>query len=226
MNLKRFISRAGWYWAVCMWVPFALYSKPFIVGDFAAYRQLTVAALAGRLDVAGNHIADHINTWQAHALSGLLYMFIVPFQFSSFLRVNYPRLHHQIGYVFVCASLILGVTGLTTMLFNSEFGCLGRIFMGIAGVLNLVTLVLSVKAARLKQFRIHQQWMIRCVSMGYTVISARIALVIVRKMLHMSFGVPVVKAADYSVLGSILVSTIFVELYIHVYVRGEKIKTH
>lgn len=223
MNVQWVIGEVGWWWAVGMWMPFAFYSMPFIVGEFQAYRHLTIAALAGRYDIAGLHISNHIATWQLHVVTGLAYMLLVPFQFNDSFRVHHAKLHRQMGYVFACASSVLGVTGSTTMLLHSEFGALGRIFMGTAGVLNLLGLAVSIFAAQQKRFQTHRRWMIRSVVMGYTVISARVALVLLQKVLHIGFGVPVVKAADYSIFLAILASTTLVELYIHMYVCEEKV---
>ncbi|MCO5597192.1 hypothetical protein L7F22_051268 [Adiantum nelumboides] len=222
MNAQWVIGEMGWWWAVGVWVPFAFYSTPFIVNDFQSYRHLTIAALAGRFDVAGLHISNHISTWQLHALSGLVYMLVAPFQFNDGFRAGHAELHRRMGYVFVCASVMLGVSGSTTMLLHSEFGSLGRLFMGSAGALNLLGLAVSISAARQKRFQAHRRWMIRSVVMGYTVISARVALVCLQKILHFGFGVPVVKAADYSILLAVVASTTLVELYIHSYVSGGK----
>ncbi|KAI5061385.1 hypothetical protein GOP47_0023890 [Adiantum capillus-veneris] len=222
-GVSNVIGEVGWWWAVVVWVPFALYSRPFIVGDFETYRHLTIAALAGRYDVAGLHISNHISTWQVHALAGLVYMLVAPFQLNDTLRAGHAQLHRRMGYVFVGASLILAVSGSTTMLIHSEFQSLGRIFMGFAGALNLLGLALSISAARHKRFQAHRRWMIRSVVMGYTVISARVVLVLLQKILHIGFGVPIVKEADYSIFVAILVSTTIVELYIHKYVSGEKV---
>ncbi|KAI5057751.1 hypothetical protein GOP47_0027766 [Adiantum capillus-veneris] len=196
VSVQSVVEGVGWWWLLGVGIPFAAYSLPFLLGDFNLYKHLTIAALAGRFDIAGLHIVDHVALWQLHSLAGLVFLFVAPYQFSGSFRGRHLKLHRRMGYAFVGVSLFLAVTGSTTMLMHSEFGLLGRTFMGIAAMALLICLVRAVGSARNKQFEAHRRWMIRTTIMGYGVLNSRIVLLVLQKGL----GFPVLSVADLSIL--------------------------
>ncbi|MCO5572417.1 hypothetical protein L7F22_026172 [Adiantum nelumboides] len=219
VSVQSVAEGVGWWWLLGVGIPFAAYSLPFVLGDFNLYKHLTIAALAGRFDVAGLHIVDHVALWQLHSLAGLVFLFVAPFQFNASFRARHSRLHRQMGYAFVCVSLFLTVTGSTTMLMHSEFGPLGRSFMFMAAMTLLVCLARAVATARNKQFQAHRCWMIRTTIMGYGVLNSRIVLLVAQKGL----GFPVLSVADYSIAISWLSGVLIVESYIQMYLKEKRV---
>ncbi|MCO5579350.1 hypothetical protein L7F22_033205 [Adiantum nelumboides] len=217
VSVQSVAEGVGWWWLLGVGIPFAAYSLPFLLGDFNLYKHLTIAAVAGRFDVAGLHIVDHVATWQLHSLAGLVFLFVAPFQFSGSFRARHWRLHRQMGYAFVGVSLVLAVTGSTTMLRHSEFGPPGRAVLLMAATTLLVCLARAVATARNKQFEAHRRWMIRATVTGYGIINSRIVLAALKGL-----GFHVLDVVDYFVAISWLLGAIIVESYIQIYPKEKR----
>lgn len=74
--------------------------------------------------------------------------------------------HRRLGYVFSLATVILVITGSTTMALDSELGPIAIGLSKVMGPLCLVALVISVNAARNKDVQSHRRWMIRSAAIG------------------------------------------------------------
>src|SRR5260370_1302 len=80
--------------------------------------RMTSPAPAVQLD---NQFANHAPLTLAHILPAMLFMVLGPLQFVRGLRAKYPQIHRWSGRIFLAASTVVGVTGLT-MAFGKTIG--------------------------------------------------------------------------------------------------------
>src|SRR5437588_10478580 len=67
------------------------------------------------------HFANHATLTLTHILPAMLFMVLGPLEFVCGLRAKYPRGHRWSGRIFLTASAVVGVTGLT-MAFGRTIG--------------------------------------------------------------------------------------------------------
>ncbi|MCO5576769.1 hypothetical protein L7F22_030589 [Adiantum nelumboides] len=184
LSVQSVAEGVGWWWLLGVGIPFAAYSLPFLLGEFNLYKHLTIAALAGRFDVAGLHIVDHVAVWQLHSLAGLVFLFVAPFQFNASFRARHSRLHRQMGFMFMAAMTLLV--------------CLAR----------------AVATARNKQFQAHRRWMIRTTIMGYGVLNSRIVLLVAHKGLGFPVLSVADYSIPISWLSGVIIIESYIQMYL------------
>ena len=105
--------------------------------------------------------------WFLHALAGLLFGALGPLQFVRALRRRFGALHRLAGWAFVLAgaglslsgsALLLQVDSMASWSLAAARAALGMALMG--------ALVQAVSAARARDLRRHQAWMIRAYAIG------------------------------------------------------------
>ena len=118
MNPNRALVR--FLWAAVIFLAF--------IGLAVATRRTIVLLKPGTLSSANNpaaqldaHFANHVTLTLAHILPAMLFMVLGPLQFIRSLRSKYPQIHRWSGRIFLTASAIVGVTGLT-MAFGKTIG--------------------------------------------------------------------------------------------------------
>jgi hypothetical protein len=97
-------------------------------------------------------------------MAALVYMVIGPFQFSASFRNKYPVVHKRMGYTFALCTVVVAVTGGTTLRLNGEVEtpmAMPRLSPLLMTPASLVALAISIHAARNKQFERHRRWIIR-----------------------------------------------------------------
>src|ERR1700730_17910298 len=99
-----------------------------LIGIAVAARRSIVLLKPGTLTPKNNpaaeldaHFANHRTLTLAHILPAMLFMALGPLQFARSLRSKHPQFHRWSGRIFLTASGIVGVTGLT-MAFGKTIG--------------------------------------------------------------------------------------------------------
>jgi uncharacterized membrane protein len=119
------------------------------------------------------HFANHRALTLAHVLPAMLFMVLGPLQFVRSLRANYPALHRWSGRVFLAASAIVGITGLT-MAFGRTIGGLDeKAAIMLFGSFFLIALAKALWHALRREFTQHREWMIRGYAIGLAVAAIR-----------------------------------------------------
>ena len=98
-----------------------------------------------------------------------------PFQFSRALRRRAPRVHRWTGRVYV-VSLAFGCVAAFVMSFFSSAGFAGFFGFGSLAVLWGWTTYRGYRAARLRDFRSHQAWMMRSFALTFAAPTLRLWL--------------------------------------------------
>lgn len=119
------------------------------------------------------HFADHATLTLAHILPAMLFMVLGPLQFIRRLRARYPQAHRWSGRIFLAASAVLGVTGLT-MAFGKTIGGIDeKAAITLFGTFFLIALAKALWHALRREFAQHREWMIRGYAIGLAVATIR-----------------------------------------------------
>lgn len=119
------------------------------------------------------HFADHRALTLVHILPGMLFMILGPLQFVRRLRAKHPQIHRWSGRVFLTASGVLGVAGLTMALGPTVGGADEKAAILLFGTFFLICLAKAFWHALRREFAQHREWMIRGFSIGLAVAAIR-----------------------------------------------------
>jgi len=120
-----------------------------------------------------SHFANQRALTLTHILPALLFMILGPLQFVRKLRSKYPQFHRWSGRIFLSASAVVGVSGLT-MAFGKTIGGLDeKAAITLFGTFFLVALAKALWHAMHREFAQHREWMIRGYAIGLAVASIR-----------------------------------------------------
>jgi len=125
---------------------------------------------AVQLDV---HFANHATLTLAHILPAMLFMVLGPLQFVRGLRAKYPQVHRWSGRVFLTASAVVGVTGLTMAFGRTIGGVDEKAAITLFGTFFLIALGKALWHALRREFAQHREWMIRGYAIGLAVATIR-----------------------------------------------------
>jgi uncharacterized membrane protein len=101
-----------------------------------------------------------------HSVAALGYVVVAPSQFNPKWRNKHRLMHRRLGYVYAFFTVVASVTG-WMMIKHSE---LGPVALGLARIMSplcIITLVLSINAARRRDLQSHRRWMFRSAAIGY-----------------------------------------------------------
>jgi len=113
------------------------------------------------------HFAIHAILTLSHILPAMLFMVLGPLQFVRGLRAKYPQVHRRSGRIFLTASAVVGVTGLT-MAFGKTIGGIDeKAAITLFGTFFLIALAKALWHA------LHREWMIRGYAIGLAVATIR-----------------------------------------------------
>jgi uncharacterized membrane protein len=108
-----------------------------------------------------------------HILPAMAFMILGPLQFMSTLRRRHPAFHRWSGRIFLSASAMVGVTGLT-MAFGKTVGGLDeKAAIILFGTFFLIALAIALWHALHRDFAQHREWMIRGYAIGLAVATIR-----------------------------------------------------
>jgi hypothetical protein len=159
-------------WAIVIFLAF--------IGLVVATRRTTTLLLPPATHNPKNPAADldaHFANLRAltliHILPGIIFMILGPLQFVSALRSRHPALHRWSGRIFLLASAILGVAGLTMALGPTVGGWDEKSAILIFGSFFLVALAKALWHVLHRDYALHREWMIRGFAMGLAVAAIR-----------------------------------------------------
>ena len=170
MNPNRTLVR--FLWTAVIFLAF--------IGLAVATRRSIVLLKPGALSAANNpaaaldaHFANHRILTLAHILPAMLFMVLGPLQFARSLRSKHPQLHRWSGRIFLTASAVVGMTGLT-MAFGKTIGGLDeKAAITLFGTFFLLALAKALWHALRREFVQHREWMIRGYAIGLAVATIR-----------------------------------------------------
>jgi uncharacterized membrane protein len=170
MNPNRGLVR--FLWTVVIFLAF--------IGLAVATRRTIVLLHPGAMSSAKNpavqldaHFASHATLTLAHILPAMLFMVLGPLQFVRGLRAKYPQVHRWSGRIFLSASAVVGVTGLT-MAFGKTIGGIDeKAAITMFGTFFLMALAKALWHALRREFGQHREWMIRGYAIGLAVATIR-----------------------------------------------------
>jgi len=120
-----------------------------------------------------NDFANHATLTLAHILPAMLFMVLGPLQFVRGLRAKYPQIHRWSGRIFLAASTVVGVTGLTMAFGKTIGGVDEKAAITLFGAFFLIALAKALRHALRRQFVQHREWMIRGYAIGLAVATIR-----------------------------------------------------
>jgi len=150
------------------------------IGLAVATRRTIVLLKPGAMSSAKNpavqldaHFANHATLTLTHILPAMLFMVLGPLQFVRGLRAKYPQVHRWSGRIFLTASAVVGVTGLT-MAFGKTIGGIDeKAAITLFGTFFLIALAKALWHALRREFVQHREWMIRGYAIGLAVATIR-----------------------------------------------------
>jgi uncharacterized membrane protein len=119
------------------------------------------------------HFAKEKTLTLLHVIPGMLFMVLGPLQFVGSLRAKHPALHRWNGRIFLTASGVIGVTGLTMALRGTIGGWDEKSAILIFGSFFLLSLGKALWHALHREFAKHREWMIRGYAVGLAVATIR-----------------------------------------------------
>ena len=150
------------------------------IGLAVAARRSVVLLRPGAMSAANNpavaldaHFAGHRALTLAHVLPAMLFMVLGPLQFLKKLRATYPAIHRWSGRIFLGASAIVGVTGLTMASRKTIGGLDEKAAIALFGTFFLLALAKALWHAIRRDFTQHREWMIRGYAIGLAVATIR-----------------------------------------------------
>ena len=150
------------------------------IGLAVATRRTTVLLKPGALSARNNpaaaldtHFADHRTLTLGHVLPAMLFMVLGPLQFVRSLRSKHPQIHRWSGRIFLTASAVVGITGLTMAWGKTIGGIDEKAAITLFGTFFLIALAKALWHALHRQFVQHREWMIRGYAIGLAVATIR-----------------------------------------------------
>ena len=165
-SLTRFL------WIVVIFLAF--------VGVGVATRRAVVLIKPGAMNAKKNpaagldeHFAKEKGLTLLHVIPGMVFMVLGPLQFVRQLRTKHPKMHRWTGRVFLTASAVIGVSGLTMAMRGTIGGWDERSAILLFGSFFLIALGKALWHATHREFANHREWMIRGYAVGLAVATIR-----------------------------------------------------
>jgi uncharacterized membrane protein len=170
MKTNRTLVR--FLWAAVIFLAF--------IGIAVATRRTIVLVKPGAITARNNPAADLDSAFAnrrtltlTHILPAILFMILGPLQFLRSLRSNYPQVHRWSGRIFLTASTVVGVTGLTLAFGKTIGGVDEKAAIVLFGSFFLIALAKALWHALRREFAQHREWMIRGYGIGLAVATIR-----------------------------------------------------
>lgn len=163
-------TRRRWWWALWILlavsaVGIAVYSaEPYVVGDVERNR------------IPLNDLfASHYVSIAVHAVPSSLALLIGPFQFVTWIRVRYPKVHRISGQIYM-VSVVLGSIAALFAAAYSVSGFSVQVAFFILTAAWLYTLYQAYATIRRGEVQLHRVWMIRNYALTFAAVTLRIYL--------------------------------------------------
>jgi uncharacterized membrane protein len=174
LSKSPILSKSLWGLAAFLSLGVALFS----------YRVVAPHPAAVSPDVLANLMA---RPWlPLHAGFAATALLLGPFQFLPRLRLRAPKLHRNIGKLYVAACLIAAPAGLT-LAWGTDAGPIAQWGFGTLAVLWFAVTGRAFWLATQGRIAEHRRWMIRSFAMTFAAVTLRLYLPIPPMFLHMSF---------------------------------------
>ena len=97
-----------------------------------------------------------------HFAMGAIILILGSIQFIPRFRINYPHIHRFFGKIYIGASFLTAVGGLTFILVSGTIGgAVMNVGFALYGILMLISTIQTYRFARAKQFETHNEWAMR-----------------------------------------------------------------
>src|SRR5215475_3839492 len=151
-----------------------------LVGVLVATRRAVVLVNPGAINANKNpaarldeHFAKEKALTLLHVIPGMIFMILGPLQFVRRLREKHPAAHRWTGRIFLTASAVTGVTGLTMALRGTVGGWDEKSAILLFGAFFLFALGKALWHVLHREFAEHREWMIRGYAVGLAVATIR-----------------------------------------------------
>lgn len=94
-----------------------------------------------------------------HLVGGSLALLLGPFQFWTFLRTRYVRLHRTVGKIYMFGILLIGISSFRLSLISPCVPC--RISLFLLTLFAVLSTWLAWKAIKQRNIKVHRQMMVR-----------------------------------------------------------------
>ena len=122
-----------------------------------------------------HHVGPRALALFAHIGLAPVALAVMPFQFSTRLRLRRPALHRWLGRVYAVAILISGIAGLA-LAFHTSAGPVAGLGFGLLAVLWLAVTGQAVWLAMQRRIAEHRIWMIRSAALTFAAVTLRLYL--------------------------------------------------
>lgn len=190
------VSKSLWALAAFLSLGVALFS----------YRLLAPNPPAVGVDVLANLMRRPF--LPIHAGFAATALLVGPFQFLPQVRRRWPKLHRNIGKVYVAACLVAAPAGLLLAL-GTDAGPIAQWGFGTLSVLWFAATARAFWLAVQGRYAEHRRWMIRSFAMTFAAVTLRLYLPIPPMFLHMSFMDGYRAISWFSWTSNLLVAEIF-----------------
>jgi uncharacterized membrane protein len=162
----------GFLWIAVVFLAF--------IGLAVAMRRTIVLLKPGALSARNNpaaeldaHFAGERTLVLTHILPAMLFMVLGPLQFVRGLRSRYPKVHRWLGRIFLAASAVVDISGLTLAYGKTIGGIDEKAAIALFGTFFLISLGKALWHALRREFAQHREWMIRGYAIGLAVATIR-----------------------------------------------------
>lgn len=109
-----------------------------------------------------------------HVISSIFCLLAGFTQFSSYLRIQYPKVHRWIGWIYIVAILGFAAPSGLVMGYHANGGFWSQLAFCLLALLWFGTTYIAWKALRQKNYPQHQKYMIRSFSLTLSAITLRL----------------------------------------------------
>lgn len=168
-----------------------------------------------------------------HIIPALLWPVLSILQFSTIARITFPFIHRFLGYTFLVLSFSIGISGLLLIFYELAFihdrktELTNPLSLSYATIFMTPTFIyyggMAVYYAKKKNFKKHRNFIIRHVSVGYSVVVMRLVLMLISVIFEHVLRYPVkyLESVEvkkylfaYSMWIAIVICAVSAELYI------------
>ncbi len=116
----------------------------------------------------------HWNAAFLHLIPGMIFVLLVPLQFSARIRSRRPALHRWSGRALVTIAFVTGLSGMFFGVLYPSYGKTEAVTIAIFGVVFLFSLARAVVEIRRRNVALHREWMIRAYAAALAIATVRI----------------------------------------------------
>ena len=157
MNLSArawFLTTDVGQWLFAFYVA-AFYGGSAMSGDFMKWNRVLPHGYSEGETMGNLAVALHL-------LFAVIILAGGPLQFSTTLRIKFPRLHRINGRVYIYSGLFTSLTGAYMVITKgSALGWIGDVSIMINAMLIVVCSIFTIRRAQRRQYASHQRWAMR-----------------------------------------------------------------